>query len=307
MSLSSAWRRFWFPAGRPEDLAICRILFATGMFLVGLSLPIHEWGEVPNFYHQPADFMVRLHIPILNAGALRGIEFVWLGALLTLAIGWYSRTSAAIVCLGSLYLFGIDAPDFLGRSYTPGVFVPAILAVSYCGDALSVDAWLRRRRNQAIDRPAEEYGWPGRLVCAFLSYVFLAAGLSKIRETGFPDWMLSNQIERNLLVGHYWYASRNRAVWPFGAQLLQVYPGAGVVLGVITQFVELLYPLALFSRAARVTVVPVMIALLIGITVTMGPFFALTILAHAFWIPWSSILRTSRKGGYADEDDAGRA
>jgi hypothetical protein len=292
---AAAWHRFWFTSGRAEDLAICRILFAGGMFLVGLSRPIHEWGEVPAFYHRPAVFLRRLDIPILDTGVLQGMEFVWLGAMVTLAFGWYSRTSAAIVCLGSLYLFGIDAPEFLGRAVTAGVFVPAILAVSYCGDVLSVDAWRRRRRGRVINRPAEEYGWPARLVCAFLSYVFFAAGVAKIRQTGFPEWMLSDQTTRNLLVGHYWYASRNRALWPFGAQLLQINAGAGVALGVITQFAELLYPLALFARAARLTVVPVMLAILIGIAVTMGPFFHLTMLAHVFWVPWSSLDRRRRR------------
>lgn len=128
-------------------------------------------------------------------------------------------------------------------------------------------------------------------MCVFLSYVFFAAGVSKIRETGFPDWMLSDQTTRNLLIGHYWYASRSRALWPIGAQLLQIHAGVGVALGVITQFAELLYPLALFVRAARVTVVPLMLAILIGITVTMGPFFHLTMLAHVFWVPWSSVGR----------------
>jgi hypothetical protein len=297
VTFAAAWHRFWFPPRPAEDLAICRILFAAGMFLVGLSRPIHEWGEVPVFYYRTASFMRRLAIPIMDTGVLQGMEIVWLGAMVTLALGWYSRTSAAIVCLGSLYLFGIDAPEFLGRAVTAGVFVPAILAVSCCGDVLSVDAWLRRRRGQVITRPAEEYGWPARLVCTLLSYMFLAAGLSKIRETGFPDWMLSEQTSRNLLIGHYWYTSRSRALWPFGAQLLQMYPWAGVALGVITQFAELLYPLALFFRAGRVTVVPLMLAILIGITVTMGPFFALTMLAHVFWVPWSSVgarLRATR-------------
>jgi len=286
---AAAWHRFWFPPRRAEDLAICRILFATGMFLVGVSRPIHEWGEVPAFYQRPAVFLRRLDIPILDTGVLQGMELVWLGAMVTLALGWCSRTSAAIVCLGSLYLFGIDAPEFLGRSVTSGVFVPAILAVSYCGDVLSVDAWRRRRRGQVIDRPAEEYGWPARLVCVFLSYVFCAAGVAKIRETGFPEWIFADQTTRSLLIGHYWYTSRSRALWPVGAQLLQIYAGAGVALAVITQFAELLYPLALFVRAARVTVVPLMLAILIGITVTMGPFFHLTILAHVFWVPWSSV------------------
>jgi hypothetical protein len=280
---------------RAEDLAICRILFAAGMLLVGLSRPIHEWGDVPVFYLRQASLLRRFGVPILDTGVLQAIEFIWLGAMVTLALGWYSRTSAAIVCVGSFYLFGIDAAEFLGRSVTAGVFVPAILAMSYCGDVLSVDAWLRRRRGQVINRPPEEYGWPARLVCVFLSYVFLAAGLSKIRYTGFPEWMLSDQTTRNLLVGHYWFASRNRAFWPFGAQLLQIHAGAGVALGVITQFAELLYPLALFFRAARWTIVPLMVAILIGIAVAMGPFFHLTMLAHVFWVPWSSVGRRRRR------------
>jgi hypothetical protein len=292
---AAAWHRFWFPPRRAEDLAVCRILFAAGMFPVGLSRPIHEWGEVPAFLHQPADFLRLLRIPILDTGVLQGMEFVWLGAMVTLAVGWYSRTSAAVVCLGSLYLFGIDAPEFLGRAVTAGVFVPAILAVSYCGDVLSVDAWLCRRRGQVINRPAEEYGWPARLVCVFLSYMFFAGGVAKIRVTGFPEWMLSNETTRDLLLGHYWYASRDRALWPVGAQLLQIYAGAGVALGMITQFAELLYPLALFVRAARLTVVPVVLAILIGIMVTMGPFFHLTMLAHVFWVPWSSVDHRRRR------------
>ena len=283
------WHRFWFTPRPAEDLAICRILFAAGMFVVGLSRPIHEWGDVPAFYLRPGVFLRRLDIPVMDTSVLQGMEFVWLGAMVTLALGGYSRTSAAIVCLGSFYLFGIDTPDFLGRSVTAGVFVPAILAVSYCGDVLSVDAWRRRRRGQVINRPAEEYGWPARLVCVLLSYVFFAAGVAKIRVTGFPEWMLSDETTRNLLLGHYWYASRDRALWPVGAQLLQIHAGAGVALGVITQFAELLYPLALFVRAARLIVVPVMLAILIGIAVTLGPFFHLTMLAHVFWVPWSSV------------------
>ena len=73
------------------------------------------------------------------------------------------------------------------------------------------------------------------------------------------------------------------------APLLQVYAGAGVALGVMTQLAELLYPLAVFVRAVRITVVPLMLAILIGITVTMGPVFGLTMLAHVFWVPWSSL------------------
>jgi hypothetical protein len=74
-----------------------------------------------------------------------------------------------------------------------------------------------------------------------------------------------------------------------------MHAGIGLVLAVITQFAELLYPLALFFRAARWTLVPLMLAILIGITMNMGPFFHLTMLAHVFWVPWSSVGRRLRR------------
>ena len=121
--------------------------------------------------------------------------------------------------------------------------------------------------------------------------MFFAAGASKIRVTGFPDWMLSEVPYQTLLLGNYWYASRHQAPLPLGAALLRINEGFAIVVGVVTQFSELLYPLALFVRAARLTVVPVMLAILTGIALAMGPFFPLTMLAHVFWVPWSAVLR----------------
>jgi hypothetical protein len=293
LRLVTAWNRFWFAPGQAEDLAISRILFAGGMFLFAWSRPVHEWGDVPEVYLRPARFFQPLGIPIAGSGLLQVLEIGWLAAIFSLTIGLLTRTSAAIVCVGSLYLFGIDAPELLGRAYTPAVFLPAILALSRSGDVLSVDAWRRRRqgRDDADERRPEEYGWPAKLVCVLLSYMFFAAGVSKIRITGFPDWMLSEVPYQTLLLGNYWYASRVQAPLPVGAALLRINDGFAIVVGVVTQFSELLYPLALFVRAARLTVVPVMLAILAGIAVAMGPFFPLTMLAHVFWVPWTRVLR----------------
>jgi hypothetical protein len=49
------------------------------------------------------------------------------------------------------------------------------------------------------------------------------------------------------------------------------------------------YPLALISRVARCILIPAMLALLAGIWLTMGPLFLATVIAHAFWVPWSAL------------------
>jgi hypothetical protein len=286
VTIVARWNRFWFRPGRAEDLAIGRIVFGAGLFVLAVQRPLYQWGGVPRAYRLPADWFGFFGVPIASEPLLYVLQWAWGAAILALTIGFFTRTAAALVCLGSLYLLGMDTPEFLGRSYTPAVFVSAILACSRCGDALSIDAWRRRARAHP-----EEYGWPATLICAFLAYTFFAAGVSKIWLTGFPDWMVSDMSYRTLLYGNYWYASRGKAPLPVGAAILRVNESFAAVIGILTQMTELLYPLALFARSARLTLVPLMLALLVGIAVAMGPFFGLTMLAHVFWVPWTSVLR----------------
>ena len=291
MKFAGAWNGFWFLPRRAEDLAINRILFGLGLLALSSSRPIHEWADVPASFQQPAHFFAMFDVPIASSAALQLIQQLWQLSIVTLTIGLWTRASAAFACVGSLYLFGLDAPELLGRSYTPAVFVTAILACARCGDALSVDAWWRLRRGRpARSEPAEEYGWPARLVCAFLAYTFFAAGVSKIRITGWPEWMLSDMPYRTLLLGNYWYASRGQAPFEVGPALLRSSESFGLLVGVVTQLAELLYPLALFARWARAIFVPLMLVVLVGIAVALGPFFGLTMLAHVFWVPWTTIL-----------------
>ena len=291
MNLRTGWNRFWFTPAAPEDLAVARILFGTALFVFSLTKAFHEWAEIPEFFHGfRARYFPLLGIPVLGTQALIALEWVWRGAILMSAAGLFSRASSLGVCLGSVYLMGLDAPEISGRSYTAGVFVPLILAFSRCGDALSVDAWFRNWRGTPVIPRPDEYGWPGRLICAFLCFIFFGAGIAKVRFGGFPDWMLSETLPQAILRGNYWYASRGRAFSDLGPWILQWGRPAAVAIAVATQWVELLYPLALFWRPIRITVVPAMCALLVGIWLCMGPFFFLTLAAHVFWVPWSRLL-----------------
>ena len=291
MNLWSCWNRFWFAPALAADLALGRILFFTGFFVFSLTRAFHEWAEIPDFLHASrARYLVWLAVPVPRTLPLMGMEWLWRLAIFMAAIGLLTRPACFAAGVGSLYLMGLDAPDLAGRSYTAGVFVPLILGVSRCGDVLSVDAWIRRRRGRELAGSPDEYGWPVRLICAFLSIIFFAAGVAKIRFGGFPDWMLSDTIRHAILQGGYWYTSRARPASDLGPWLLQSHPLSSVAIAVIAQFVELLYPAALFSRLARWTLVPLMCGLLLGFWLCMGPFFFLTLLAHVFWVSWSGLL-----------------
>jgi hypothetical protein len=68
--------------------------------------------------------------------------------------------------------------------------------------------------------------------------------------------------------------------------------------------IEVLFPLALISRRARLVLVPGAFAMLIGIRVLMGPTFGGFLIANVFWVPWDLVgaralawARTQRQSG----------
>ena len=299
------WNRFWFAPGIAKDLAIARILFFTGFVAFSVLKSFHEWGTIPDFFHvYRARYLQSMGVPVPGTGVLLAAEWAWRLALVMAAIGLFTRTACLAAALGSLYLMGLDAPEMAGRSYTAGVFVPLILAFSRCGDTLSVDDWLRRRRGRSPIRVAGEYRWPVQLVRVFLAYIFFAAGIAKIRYGGFPGWILSGNISDAIYHAGYWYSSRGRAATDLGPWLLRLHPRMGIALAAVAQLAELLYPLALFSLRARRIMVPFMAAMLIGFWLCLGPFFYLTLLAHVFWIPWSAWLGIQDRRPDASESAA---
>ena len=288
------WNRFWFAPAPAEDLAITRLVFAGGVFLYYVTAGLHSYGDVPRGFYQPSALFQYLGLPILDGARLAPIEAIWLLAWLALALGFFTRSAAVVALLGSLYLLGIknSFPRMSFHSDIPTVFLAAILVGARSGDVLSVDAWLARRRGRPIALEPEEYGWPRQLARVFLSWMFFAAGVAKIRHSGFPEWILSDTTWISLVAANYGPIAHTPAPFPaLGAALVRWSDAFATGLAALTQVTELLYPLALVSNVARWILLPAMIALLGGIWVTMGPVFFVAVLAHAFWVPWSAIMR----------------
>ena len=58
--------------------------------------------------------------------------------------------------------------------------------------------------------------------------------------------------------------------------------------------IETLFPLALFSRRARVVLVPAGLVMLVGIRLLMGPTFEQFMMCYVFWVPWASVAAAGR-------------
>ena len=227
-----------------------------------------------------------------SARVLGTLQLVWKISLVAALAGVATRVSTAVACVLGVYGIGLTlCVSRTSHEMAAPAIALAILALSRCGDVWSVDAlFARRRAARPAPAPSGEYRWPIQLVRVVISLAFFSAGLSKLRGGGGLGWIFSDTLQLTLA---------DRAL-PLGLAIAQ-WPWLCRALAAGVVFVELLHPLALFSRRAACVFVPGSIALLLGFRLLLGiPFWPLLGL-HLFWIPWDRLLFAERAHRLDDE------
>ena len=281
----SAWSRFWFKPSSPIDLGVSRVLFFAGLFAMYAAEDFRPWGAVSEAFWLPLPLFSVLHLRPLSPEILGVLQAVWRVALVSSAVGFFSRTSTAIAAALGTYLLGL--PHNFGQTYHFDallVIALAVLACSRAGDACSIDAWRASRRHP---QPSGEYTWPIRTVWVAMSVVFFAAGLAKLRYGGLA-WITSNNMSILLTRALYHVSDADPitrvGLWIAGHHWVASALAASAVV------TEVAFPLALVSRRARLIFVPAAIAMLIAIRAMMGPTFGGFLVANVFWVPWHAII-----------------
>jgi hypothetical protein len=158
-----AWRKFWFEPQSVLPLAFYRILLGL---LILQSLVIHVGTDFltwygPNaivpieavkqyFWNGEPRFDVLLIFP-QEDGWYVGYYISLVIATIFSTIGLCTRYSAFYVCLGLISLHHHDPYNINGGD-TFIRLTSIFLAMSPCGEAWSVDNWIKTRRGIAIDR-----------------------------------------------------------------------------------------------------------------------------------------------------------
>ena len=286
--LSRGWERFWFAPQSPIDLAVCRIVF-FGLCLYAFSQREYVgFGSFPTSFHKPVWTFERLHLPILGDAVLGPLSILWKVSLAAACVGLLTRPATLVAAAGTFYFGGL--PFNFGKiDHNVGavVFVMGIFAISRCGDALSLDRLLRRRlgRGAALGPPAPsgEYRWPIRLAWCLMSVIFFAAGATKLMTSG-ASWVFSDNFAILLAQRHY----TNTPIVDWGLQIAGM-KWAAWTLAAGAILTELLFPLALFDRRARVLFPAAMFFMQIGIGVFMEVWFGPFMYTYVMWVPWAAI------------------
>lgn len=199
----SRWQRYWFADGGRLAAAILRIAIA-----VAVAWSLRRLWALPDLA-APAG-IYRAVGPWMLLGGLRPpalvVDGLWLlawAATAAMLVGWRARTATAVSFGAALSLAALSFSGSATWSHQYNVVFLAQLALlgARCGDALSVDAWLRHRRGlPPLDAP-RGYQWSVRLVQLAVALMFVGACFHKLAHGRFTlDWALSDSLRHHLLI-----------------------------------------------------------------------------------------------------------
>lgn len=280
--LAIRFNRFFFRPASPIDLGICRLLFFLTIILLYHPNKLMGWTKMPVLFWRPVWILAVLHLPLASVHRIHLFVTIWFIALSLAAIGLFTRWATWTAFVLGIYILGLqNSFGKVGHGEPILIFTMLILAMSRCGDAVSVDAWLERRNNPQRTRPNGEYTWPIRMVWMLMCIVFASAGATKLIRSG-ADWVNSDQL-RILLLQHQ--GALKNPVTSIGYHLAN-HPALCRLLAGGSLGIELLFLLALFSRRLRRWIVPMGLVMQIGIGLAMGVYFTQFLACYLFWVPW---------------------
>ncbi len=278
---------FWFATKSPIDLAICRIVWFGFLFLYYATADFSAWGDVGFVFWKPIWLFRTLAIGPPSVQLLEVLQVVWKISLFLCCVGLYTRVSTFVAFLLGIYLLGMQ--HNFGKVHhvdAVAVLTLAIMACSRCGDAISLDALWRHK----LAVPSGEYRWPIRCVWLLLSMIFLAAGVAKLRTSGW-EWTDPDNLRIRLIEHNYLYGGMALSNW--GLYIAQ-YSWLCRALAIGTLVIECSLFLAMFHPYFRIVLVPAALAMLISFPLLLGPSFVPLIATFVFWVPWEELNRRVR-------------
>jgi hypothetical protein len=199
----SGWHRYWFAEGGRYTAAVLRAAIAVAVLLTLWRL----WGlrplAAPEGVYRPVGIWMalgRARPPDDLVDALWALAWGGTGLML---VGLFSRVATAVSFAAAGSLAALSFSGNLSWSHQYNVIFLAHLALvgARSGDALSLDALIRRRRGLPPRDVPRGYQWSVRLVLLAVSLMFVGAALHKIGSGQFTlHWALSDNLRHQLLV-----------------------------------------------------------------------------------------------------------
>ena len=266
------------------------LFFALLLVIVG-PWPMSAWATLPDSFRLPIWAFQKFHVPFGAHGVLIALEIIYKASLALACIGFLTRPATAIAAVLGVYLIGYQYSygkvDHMAGMF---LFTTGILALSRCGDAVSVDALIRRKRGLPDPEPSGEYRWPVRMTWVLMACIFFNAGMAKIIRGPGSAWVFSENFAIILTQRRYMTSLPPLDWGMFFAKYPLIYKAAaaGAILGELFMF------LALLHRWPRMVLPWMLLSMQIGIGLFMRVWFHPYMIVYLFWIPWDAVFAKLR-------------
>lgn len=275
---------YFFSPAAAGGLGACRFLFFAGLLALVASEDFSTWSTVARETFRPVYLFRRFGWKPIDGATVDWMQVVWFASLVTSAVGLLTNLSVAVaLCLGA-YLLGL--PSSFGKiGHGDGCLIITmfLLLISRCGDALSLDAWIKKRGHPSSAAPSGEFHWPIVAVRVLLAVIFCAAGFTKLVNSGLA-WVFSDHLQ--ILIMQHRYGLKD-VPWPAAATFLAERPGVCRLIAGGSLLLEIGFPAALFVRGwPRAAIVLSALLMQVMIGLLMGVYFFQFLLLYLFWLPW---------------------
>ena len=267
--------------------ALCEVLL-TSFDALG-RLPVTVLRPTGLMRLLPWGFYERL----LTPGGLTAFKWLFVVALLAATAGLYtSYTTKASALLFLFYQGLLRSFTHFNHDEMPFVFVLFVLAFTPCGDAFSLDSARARRGGWrgAFADGGLVYGYPILLMRLLLAWSYFSSALIKLRVAGLGYFSADNLTTLavvnsldNLHDTHFraaFWLVEQREYTPYFILLVLLW--------------ELAFPVAVFSRRARVAILAAGVAFHLGTLVFMNIFFPYHLALYVVFLDVPALARRLR-------------
>ncbi len=281
--IRGALRDLFAPVGSALDLAVFRITIA--IFLAwNESVALSDTIALLPPEARVAPTGVGWLVPMLaiTPALVRTARWILWAACVTGALGLFSRTSLIVASVAASYV--MLAPQLTGAVFHDHhlLWFAVLLAASPCGDALSIDAWLARRRGRPLPTHGRAHGAAIRLAWLFIGCVFFFPGVHKLLSAGLA-WVTSDNLRNQI----WWKWAQDPATQP--SLRIDRYPWVLHALAGATILFELTFLPLVFHRRTRALAVVAALLFHQSTDYFMGVRFTVLWVTYGVFVPWEAL------------------
>jgi hypothetical protein len=274
-------------SGSALGLGVARS-FVHGTFLIATFVTSFQaLGKLPVTILRPTGLMKLLpwsfYDRMLTPTGMTALKSAMLLSLLFSTIGYFTSFSTKLSLLLVVFYQGlVRSFGHYNHDEMLAVYFLVILAFSPCGDAFSLDHWLRRRRRE---QPSLAYAYPILLMQLLMAWVYFSSALVKLRVTGFRYLSADNL---PVLAIYHSLDNLHDTSFRLAFWLPQVRSVLPIIVGLVLVW-ELLFPLAIFWRRSRWWLLGFGVLFHLATLFFMNIFFPYQLAMYLIFVDWDRL------------------